>query len=145
VTVSAVDDDEDHGFSSSYSLLTSVSSFDSMSICESAGRSNCAVAALYSTVLAASFTVTVIDDDISGVFVSVTTNATFDNFGNPLQFATYSLCLTSRPLTAVTITLSGLGDWSTSSKSQVTFAPDAWNKPVTVSVSAVCIHFEICG
>ena len=138
MTLLAVDDDEDKGISVEDVLLTSVSSLDSLADCQAAGRSHCTRASAYSAVSVSSQSVTVIDNDVAGVSLSSgAIDATFDNYGDPLHVASFTLCLTSRPLAAVTLTLSGLTNWSTASTSKVTFAPDAWNVPVTVSVSAV--------
>jgi hypothetical protein len=142
VTLSAIDDDEDKGFPNYFVLLTNVSSLDSMSSCQFAGRSNCARAVTYSTVLASSLIVSVVEDDVAGVSVLVIANATFDNYGNPLQSATYTLSLTSRPISAVTLTLSGFSGWSTANHSRVTFAPDDWNSRFVISLSAVCDSYH---
>lgn len=77
--------------------------------------------------------VTVTDDDERGVEIS-TTALEVDEGGS----TTYTVQLTSRPTATVTVEVGG--DWAgsdvTVSPSRLTFAPQAWRSPMTVTVSA---------
>lgn len=76
---------------------------------------------------------TVLDDDERGVEISVAALEVDEG-----SSATYTVQLTSRPTSTVTVAVGG--DWAgsdvTVSPSTLTIAPQAWRSPVTVTVSA---------
>ena len=81
-------------------VLLEVSSEDDEAECEAAGRPACGQGALYGSFTVDPLNATVEDDDVAGVTMSVTNglNATYDNFGDALTAASYSLVLDSEPL-----------------------------------------------
>jgi hypothetical protein len=119
-------------------ILTNVTSADSMTQCKSEGRTVCGQAALYSGFTGVPvLNATIKDDDIAGVNVSTTfANATYDNYGDALTTATYKLMLTSQPVSSVVISFSGLGTYSSLSTSSVTIEPENWKQPVSIEVSS---------
>ena len=93
--------------------------------------------------------VTVLDDDFAGVAVSATeVFATFDNYGDPLQLATYNLTLTSQPTEPVTVTVTSTSPYSVILPSPTfLFTPERWRTPQSVYVSAAAPTSErpVCG
>ena len=90
---------------------------------------------------------TVLDDDVAGVAMSLINGiATYDNFGDALTAASYSLALTSEPLHDVTLSLSGLGAYAVADPASVTIAPEDWATPqvVTVAASAPSAARPVC-
>ena len=125
----------DQGDTYADSVLLVVSSEDSRTECEAAGRPACGQGALYSNFTVDPLNATVEDDDVAGVLVSLTNgNATYDNFGDPLTAASYSLRLTSEPRSSVTLSCQGLGPFSVAVPSDITIPPEDWATPVAVSV-----------
>jgi hypothetical protein len=141
------DDDVDQGDGQAGNVVFAVWSADDASACERSGRgrgpgSLCARAAAYGALDPAPLALFVADDDSAGVRLSArggggsALNATFDNYGEPLGQADYTLRLNSRPTAAVEVTVAGLGPFSTASPAQVRIEPNDWASPVTVRVSA---------
>eukprot|EP00615_Pteridomonas_danica_P008493 CAMPEP_0114362562 /NCGR_PEP_ID=MMETSP0101-20121206/25756_1 /TAXON_ID=38822 ORGANISM="Pteridomonas danica, Strain PT" /NCGR_SAMPLE_ID=MMETSP0101 /ASSEMBLY_ACC=CAM_ASM_000211 /LENGTH=378 /DNA_ID=CAMNT_0001508459 /DNA_START=249 /DNA_END=1381 /DNA_ORIENTATION=- len=137
VAVYAVDDDIDQGKWHGDSILTSVTSYDSWFECDEVVGRVCGQAAVYGNYTGVSpMNVTIKDDDVAGVTLSTTfSNATYDNYGDALTDASYTIVLTSEPTETVTVTLSGLGSYSSPSDATVSFTAADWDTPVTVTVS----------
>jgi hypothetical protein len=137
VNVYAIDDDIDEGNVYTDSIFTTVDSLDSWYECDEALRFDCNQGALYANFTGIEpMTVKIRDDDTAGVTVSSTAvNATYDNYGDALTDGTYTIVLTSEPVDTVTITLSGLDSYSSTSVTTVTIEPEDWDTPVTVTVS----------
>jgi len=142
VTVSAVDDDIDQGTEFDDFVMTSVSSEDDLDKCDRVStRLNCVIAARYAEFSAdtgvPSINATIVDDDEAGVTVTaVRPNATYDNFGDSLSPAVYTIVLDSQPTSDVVVSLSGLSSFSTVDPSSITFEPSDWDNEVTVSIAA---------
>ena len=142
ITVSALDNDIDQGTEVDDIVLTSVSSKDDFDECDRMSiRLNCAIAARYANFSAdtgvPSIDATIVDDDEAGVSVTaVRPNATYDNFGDALSPALYTIVLDSQPTSEVVVSLSGLSNFSTAEPSSITFEPSEWDTAVSVSVAA---------
>ena len=82
-------------------------------------------------------TAMVLDDDVAGVALTlINGNATYDNFGDALAAASYTLSLTSKPQSAVTLSVGGLGPFAVAVPTNVTIAPEDWATPVAFAVEA---------
>ncbi|MGF1989150.1 MAG: VCBS domain-containing protein [Nostoc sp. ZfuVER08] len=81
-----------------------------------------------------SFSVTIADDDTAGVIITESGGSTFVTEAGTTD--TYTVVLTSQPTANVTVNLDGGAQLSLSSTA-VTFTPQNWNVPQTVTVSAV--------
>jgi hypothetical protein len=136
VIVTANDDDIDLGTSFGDVIVSSFSSEDSWFECDEALRTNCGQAVKYNNMTIESMNVTIVDDDTAGfTFSTDFVNATYNNFGDALTEASYSIVLNSEPIDTVTISLSGLGSYCTADDSSVSFEPEDWDTPVFVSIS----------
>jgi hypothetical protein len=136
VKVYAIDDDVDQGTWYDDFILTTVTSADSYYECDEALRDACGQATAYNGLAVTPMDVKIRDNDNAGVILSTTTaDATYDNYGDALTDATYTVVLTSEPTDTVTVTLSGLGSYSSSSDTSVLFEPEDWDTPVTITVS----------
>ena len=137
VAVVGVDDDVDEGDAHDDAVVTTITSADSWYICDDNLRFDCGQAVGYSGFGVAAMIATVMDDDTAGVVVNVTEGAaTYDNFGDALRPAVYSLALSSEPTADVTVSIGGLGPFSTPSLVSVTFTPANWFAPVAVTVAS---------
>jgi hypothetical protein len=142
VTVSAINDDVDQGATFEDSVVPAVSSDDDFDECDSDRlRSTvCAQAALYADYSTdfplSTITATIVDDDTAGVTVTaVSLQATFDNYGDALTSATYTIVLDSEPTSDVVVSLSGLTSFSTATPSSVTLGSADWDAAVTVTIA----------
>jgi hypothetical protein len=136
VTVSAVDDDIDRGNWYGDWIITTVSSDDSWYECDEALRPVCGQAAKYNNLTVSVMNSTIKDDDTAGVTVSKTSvSTTYNNFGNALTSGTYTIVLNSQPTDTVTVSLSGLSAYCSADDTSITFEPEDWNVPVTVTVT----------
>ena len=137
VTITAVANDIDHGEELVGSLVFAVSSSDSEAECAAVSGRPCGQAAAYDGFEVAPIDLTVIDDDEAGVTLSTAeAAATYDNYGDALGPATYTLVLNSEPRADVTVAVGGLGPYAVASPAAVTFSPANWSVPVQVSVAA---------
>ena len=132
--------DQGDGYADSVHLV--VRSEDSMTECEAAKRPACGQGAFYGNVTADVLNATVLramvlDDDVAGVAMTlINGNATYDNFGDALAAASYTLSLTSKPQSAVTLSVGGLGPFAVAVPTNVTIAPEDWATPVAFAVEA---------
>jgi hypothetical protein len=169
VTVAAVNDDFDQG-SPTYddAVAFGFESADSSRKCADGRNSDgsrrpCHKAAAYDGFVVSDLPVLVTNDDTAGVVVSETSvAATFNNYGDALAAAEYTITLSSRPSADVVITLGGFsGDaYSTLSSSTagykgffskasptLTILQDQWADPIVVRVklSAPSVDRPVCG
>ena len=137
VRVSGVDNsirDGDHADN----IIVTASSSDDWWECDEALRTGCTRMARYNGIQVQSANLTVLDDDVVGVVVSAAQglNATYNNFGDALTSAEYTLVLRSEPISSVTVNMSGLTAFASTVPSTVSFTASNWDVPVAVKVFA---------
>jgi hypothetical protein len=134
--VTAISNLIEQGISYNDSVIFNVASSDDYGECTAQGRAVCGQAALYSSFKPSRIDVTILDDDTAGVSLSTDfVNVTYDNYGDELTTATYTVALTSKPRSSVTISLGGYGSYTSVSPSSITIDPANWNTEVSVTVS----------
>jgi hypothetical protein len=86
--------------------------------------------------------VSILDDDVAGVALSSADGAggnsarcSYNNFGDSLEAGTYTVALTSQPLSDVVVSLAGLSSYAVATPNTLTITQAAWATPVTVSVA----------
>jgi len=138
IVLTALNDHIDQGWGRNDFLIATVTSADDLAACELAERPLCERAGIYNDIDFFPVNVTVIDDDVAGVTVSAggTLVATYDNYGDALEVASYNISLNSQPTSTVVISLDGFGEYTTVSPSSITIEPSLWDIPVAVHVSA---------
>ena len=137
ILVSAVDDDLDQGAAHGDSVVTTLSTEDSLFDCLEADRL-CGLAAHYKNwTYFPRINATIVNDDTAGVILSKSTlSTTYDNFGDALAEGLFTVRLASKPYDDVMVTLSGLGAFSTASPSTFIVSPSLWDRPVPVRVAS---------
>jgi hypothetical protein len=139
VTVAGMQDSVDQGVFSPDVVTFSVWSADSLPSCNRENRDlSCGLAVPYNGFKVAPLAVQVGDDDEAGLVVTVvSSDATFDNFGDALAPAQFTLALNSEPTADVTIAIvDDASAYVTASTSAVTFTATNWATPQAVYVSA---------
>ena len=71
--------------------------------------------------------------------------ATYDNYGDALLVASYNATLTSKPTANVVLSMSSSSPVYTTvvpSSGIITFTPENWNRPMTVSVASTALTEE---
>lgn len=147
VSVSGVDDFVDQGFSHGDAVSFVVASADSLEECLEANRPACGQAAKYANFStsqgpgtkggAVLLNATVLDNDAAGLILSThALNATYDNFGDPLDHGDYTISLASKPTGPVSIDVGGLGPFSNATPQFLTIEPEAWSTSVPIFINA---------
>jgi hypothetical protein len=91
----------------------------------------------YNGVVVADVVAGIADNETAGVLITPTDGATAVGEGGAMD--TYSVVLISKPTADVTVTMAGLPQLSVTPLT-LTFTPDNWNVPQTVTVAAVDDH-----
>ena len=148
VTIVAIENFVDEGDTRTDSIVASFQSEDSEEECDRAPvRRSCGQAMLYNGKdLVDPVDVTIKDDDTAGLDISATdVEATYDNYGDPLQAARFTVRLTSKPTRNVKVPLENSDQFSTttvmsktgaSNEAELLFTLDNWATPQYVQVAA---------
>jgi len=137
VIVSALDDAVDQGEAHADAVTVTVASLDSADACVRQGRERCGQAASFNGHAVPSVAISVQDDDTAAVVVSaLRLDATYDNHGDALEAAVYTIALASEPTANVTVTVSGLCAYSTAVPHSLTFSAATWATAQAVRVLA---------
>jgi hypothetical protein len=127
VHVTGIEDNIDRGTLYQDHIQFHFVSSDSLSSCKSSGRLHCALAAMYDGYHVNPLNATIVDGDIADVVLDDTTVLTsFNNFGDSLEIGSFRFKLASEPLSNITVSFVGLGQYSIVYPKELTIEPRNW-------------------
>jgi hypothetical protein len=137
VHVLGIEDNVDRGTHYKDYVRFSFVSSDSLSSCENSGRLNCALAAMYDRYRLNPLNVTIADNDIAGVLLDETTVfASFNNFGDSLKTGSFRFKLATEPLSNITVSIVGLGQYSIVYPKEMAIEPRNWQTTHVFSIES---------
>lgn len=91
----------------------------------------------YNGIATAPLTARIIDDDTAGVIITAPPLLTLTEADGPGQSQTYTIVLRSQPVAPVTLSLGSPDGQVLVSPATLTIAPESWNTPRTITVTAI--------